>query len=68
MLEQLRQKLAELEAGMQQLQRDRRQIDNAIAMQNGAMAFAKGLIEELEAAAVAAAVAPVEEGVPTPVE
>jgi exonuclease VII small subunit len=52
MLEQLRQKLAELEAGMTQLQRDRRQIDNAIAMQNGAMAFAKGLIEELEAAAV----------------
>jgi hypothetical protein len=65
MLEQLRQKLAELEAGMQQLQRDRRQIDNAIAMQNGAMAFAKGLIEELEAAAAAATVAPVEEGVPT---
>ena len=59
MLEQLRQKLAELEAGMQQLQRDRRQIDNAIAMQNGAMAFAKGLIEELEVAAVEVVPVPV---------
>lgn len=69
MLEQMRQKLAELEAGMQQLHRDRRQIDNAIAMQQGAMAFAKGLIEELEAAAAAAAMAPpVEDGVPTPAE
>jgi exonuclease VII small subunit len=52
MLEELKRKLAELEAGMTQLQRDRRQLDNAIAMQNGAMAFAKGMIEELEAAQV----------------
>ena len=50
MLDQLRQKLAELEAGMQQLQRELRQKQNEIAMQNGAMAFAKELIEELEQA------------------
>lgn len=50
MLELFQRKLAELEAGMQQLQRDRRQLDNAIAMQNGAIAFCKETIAELEQA------------------
>lgn len=50
MIDMLRQKLAELEAGMQQLQRDRRQLDNAIAMQNGAIAFAKEMLAEAEQA------------------
>ena len=68
MLEQMRQKLAELEAGMQQLQRELRQTQNAIAMQQGAMAFAKGMIEELEAAQVPTVAPPVEEGVPTAVD
>jgi len=59
MLEQLRKKVAELELGMTQLQRDRRQLDNAIAVQQGALAFAKELVAELEAAQ-APAVAPAE--------
>ena len=59
MLEQLRKKVTELELGMTQLQRDRRQLDNAIAVQQGALAFAKELVAELEAAQ-APAVAPAE--------
>ena len=50
MLEQLRKKVTELELGMQELQRERRKIDNAIAVQQGALAFAKELVSELEAA------------------
>lgn len=50
MLDTLRQKLAELEAGMQQLQRDRRQLDNTIAMQSGAITFCREMIAELEKA------------------
>lgn len=52
MLEQLRRKVAELELGMQELQRERRKLDNAIAVQQGALAFAKDLVAELEAAQV----------------
>ena len=48
MIELFQRKLAELEAGMQQLQRDRRQLDNAIAMQQGAIAFCKETIADLE--------------------
>lgn len=59
MLEQLRKKVTELELGMQELQRDRRKLDNAIAVQQGALAFAKDLVAELEAAQ-APAVAPAE--------
>ena len=61
MLEQLRKKVTELELGMQELQRERRKIDNAIAIQQGALAFAKELVAELEAAqAPAVTVAPAE--------
>lgn len=70
MLEMLRQKMAELEAGLQQLQRDRKQLDGTIAMQQGAMAFCREMIAELEQAETVARETPpaVEESVPTPAE
>lgn len=49
---------------MQQLQRDRKQLDNAIAMQSGAIAFCRETIAELEEAESV----PVEDAELTPAE